>query len=532
MSDGSARPTTYVHDALALFAGYGDREALVGGDRRLSYREVAAEIRALARRLRRHGVRPGAAVLVVAGNVVEAPLLQLALHLLGCRSMWVAPVTSRREIDEFVRLARPDAVVYDARRPDGLGPDLVAALPGVLVCCLGPGPGPDLTVPDDDVPDLTAPADADAAVDPAGIGPAPESFLQTSGSTGTPKLVHHRESFYRQVLAIAGALRDSGAPLLRHLSHSPMWIASGQVTTLVNLFTGGVLFLADDWDPARFVATVDRERINSTFLTPPMLYEVLDHPALDGADFTDMFMFNVGGGPAAPARLRQAIARFGPVLRIVYGLSEAVVVTALPQLTEDPTRPQRLRSCGRPYGDVELEVRDPDGRPLPAGVDGEVWVRTRLSFVGYFGQPELTADTLVDGWVRTRDLGHVDGDGYLYLVDRLADRILTGRRSWPIHSRPIEDVLAGHPQVAAAAVIGAPGDDGAETPYAYVTPVPGATVTGAELVDLVTRELGELWAPQQVEFVDRLPVNRSHKVDKPALRARHTATRQAIGVIR
>jgi acyl-CoA synthetase (AMP-forming)/AMP-acid ligase II len=519
MPDGSAHQPTYAHDALALFAEFGDREALVGGGRRLTYRDIVAEVRALAARLRRHGVRPGAAVLVMAGNVVEAPLLQLALHLLGCRSMWVAPVTSRREIDQFVRLARPDAFVYDARRPDGLGAELAELLAGVPVFCLGAGTGPDLTAPD-------PAADPDAL--PAGA-PSPESFLQTSGSTGTPKLVHHRESFYRQVLAIAAAIRGSGAPLLRHLSHSPMWIASGQVTTLVNLFTGGVLFLADEWDPARFVATVDRERINSTFLTPPMLYEVLDHPDLPGADFTNMFMFNVGGGPAAPARLRQAIARFGPVMRIVYGLSEAVIITALPQLTEDPAHPQRLRSCGRPYGDVDLEIRDADGRVLPAGTDGEVWVRTKLAFVGYFGQPELTADTLVDGWVRTRDVGHLDADGYLYLVDRLADRILTKRRSWPIYSRPVEDVLAGHPQVAAAAVIGVPSDDGAEAPYAYVVPTPGATVTGADLVDLVTRELSELWAPEEVEFVDRLPVNRSNKVDKPALRARYAAGRRPIG---
>lgn len=522
MPDESADRASYVTDALALFDAFGEREALVGDGRRLSYREVAAGIRAIAGRLHRHGVRPGDAVLVSAGNVVEAPLLQLALHLLGCRSMWVAPVTSPREVEEFVRLARPDAFVHDARRPDGLGADLVAALPGVPVFCLGAGSGPDLTVPDPAADRVGLPTEV----------PTPESFLQTSGSTGTPKLVHHRESFYRQVLAIAEAIRGSGAPLLRHLSHSPMWIASGQVTTLVNLFTGGVLFLADDWDPARFVATVDRERINSTFLTPPMLYEVLDHPDLAGADFSEMFMFNVGGGPAAPARLRQAIARFGPVMRIVYGLSEAVIITALPQLTEDPAHPERLRSCGRPYGDVTVEIRDVDGRVLPAGEDGEVWVRTRLSFVGYFGQPELTTDTLVDGWVRTRDVGHLDADGYLYLVDRLADRILTKRRSWPIYSRPIEDVLAGHPQVAAAAVIGVPSGDGAEAPHAYVVPAPGATVTGAELVALVTVELSDLWAPQEVEFVDRLPVNRSNKVDKRALRARYAAEREATGTPR
>ncbi|SCG41965.1 class I adenylate-forming enzyme family protein [Micromonospora coxensis] len=498
------RPTTYVHDALELFAGFGEREALVGDGRRLSYAEVAAEVRGLAAALTAHGVRPGAAVLVMLGNAVEGPLLQLALHLLGCRTMWIAPVTSRREIDEFVRLARPDVFVHHAHAADGLGAEIAASLPGVPVLRLG------------------------AELTPAAGGPlpeavpAPESFLQTSGTTGTPKLVHHRESFYRQVLALAADFRAAGFPLLRHLSHSPMWLASGQITTLFNLFTGGVLFLRQQWDPEAFIRTVDAERLTSTFVTPPMLYEVLDHPALPGADFSAMFMFNVGAGPAAPARLRQAIARFGPCLRIVYGLSEAVVICALPGLTDDPEHPERLRSCGRPYGDVTVQIRDADGRVLPAGTDGEVWVRTNLSFHGYHGQPELTAETLVDGWVRTRDIGHLDADGYLYLVDRLQDRILTRQRSWPIYSRPIEDVLAGHPQVRAAAVIGVPDPVAGELPYAYVVRAPGASVTGDELIALVTAELSDTWAPGGVEFVDALPLNRSAKVDKRALRARYT----------
>ncbi|MEU4781441.1 AMP-binding protein, partial [Micromonospora sp. NPDC023633] len=144
MTDRPERRAGYVHRALELFAGFGDREALVGDGRRLSYADVAAQVRGLAAALRGHGVRPGHAVLLALGNPVEGPLVQLALHLLGCRTMWIAPVTSRREVTEFVRLARPDAFVYDARDPAGLGPELAAGLPGVAVQFLGPGgAGPD-----------------------------------------------------------------------------------------------------------------------------------------------------------------------------------------------------------------------------------------------------------------------------------------------------------------------------------------------------------------------------------------------------
>jgi hypothetical protein len=139
----------YVHGALALFDSIGDREAIVGDGRRLTFAELRTAILELAATLCDHGVRPGSAVLVMAANAVEAPILQLSLHLLGCRSMWIAPVTSRREILEFAQLARPDVFIYDSRRPGTVaGEQISQLLPRVPVFCLGStGVGPDLTVP-------------------------------------------------------------------------------------------------------------------------------------------------------------------------------------------------------------------------------------------------------------------------------------------------------------------------------------------------------------------------------------------------
>ncbi len=530
MPTGADDRENYVLGALRLFDTIADREAIVGDGNRLTYAQVSRSILDLAGHLRAGGVRPGSAVLVMIGNAAEGPIVQLALHLMGCRSMWIAPVTSRREITEFAQLAQPDAFIYDSRSQPELASQLIETLPGVPVFCLGPdGAGTDLTAP--------LPAGC-PSWDPATPTPAPESFLQTSGTTGTPKLVHHRAGFYAQILTLGQQFIDAGLPVLRHLSHSPMWLASGQITTLFNLFTGGVLFLREEWDPAAFLRLVGAERLNSTFVSPPMLYEVLDHPDLAQADFSSMFMFNVGAGPASPSRLRQAIARFGPVLRIVYGLSEAVVITAYPNLTDDPEHPERISSAGLPYGDVRLEIRAgengteadpgvPFGTPLPAGEVGEVWVSSKLSFSGYYGQPELTASTIVDGWVRTRDIGYLDADGYLYLVDRAHDMIVTHRRNWAIFCRPIEDALAEHPQVLAAAVIGVPDEVVGEVPQAYVVRAEGSEVDEAELVGLVTSTLNEMWAPQAVTFLDRLPLNRSNKVDKQALRARWLAEHEA-----
>ena len=515
------RKPTYVTRALELFAEYGDREAIVQNDRRLSFRELRDLVLRMAAALRASGVRPGSHVLIMVANPLEGPILQLAVHLLGCRSFWVAPHTGRNEILDHVRRSGADAFVYDPRTQSELAEEIGASL-GVPVFCLGPGGlGPDLLAerPDDEPGDLTS------------DGHEPEAVLQSSGTTGTPKLVRLPHSYFQRVLGIAEQqFTSAGAPLLRHLSSAPMWLASGQITAFVNLFTGGVLFLEDAWTPGRFLATIERERINSTFLTPPMLYEVLDHPAAATTDMSHMFMFNIGAGPAAPSRLRQAIALWGPVLRIVYGLAESVVTTALPALTDDPEHPQRIRSAGTPYGDVRVEIRDEHGAPAPTGVDGEIWVSGGLNFAGYWGDPELTAETLVDGWVRTQDIGHLDEDGFLYIVDRRTDMIITRRRAWNVYCRPIEDVLAAHPQVRAAAVIGAPDPVDGEVVHAYVVPVQDATVTGEELAATVGAELNDMWQPRTVEFLDALPLTRANKIDKKALRARYAAKHPAVEI--
>ncbi|MFB6721924.1 class I adenylate-forming enzyme family protein [Kribbella sp. NPDC056345] len=487
----------YVHRVLELFAQFAERPALVRGTRRATYGELSADVRRIAAALRDAGIRPGGKVLVMAANCFDAPALQLALHLHGCRVLWCAPITSRREIDRFAVLADADALVYDEAAE--LGSELATAL----------APMPSYGLDELVARTVMTPYDVE-------VVPAPDSVLQTSGTTGDPKLVHHTQAFYEQILELASAFVANGSPLLRHYSGSPLWLASGQITSFFNLFTGGVLFLTDTWSPDEFYRTVSTERITSTYVTPPMLYELLDHPG--GADFdcSSLFMLNVGAGPATPARLRQGIARFGPVLRIVYGLSEAVVVTAQPGLTEDPAHPERLASAGTPYGDVQVEIRNDDGTVLGPGQDGEVWVRSRLTFAGYLGKPELTAETLVDGWLRTRDLGHLDADGYLFLVDRVHDMIVTTRRNWAIFCRPIEDVLGSHPAVRTAAVIGVPDPVVGEAVHAFV--VTRSPVSVDELQEWVAAELNEMWAPAAVDFVSDLPLTRIAKVDKVALR--------------
>jgi fatty-acyl-CoA synthase len=502
----------YVVNALERFAAYGDRPAIVSPAGRLTYADLRSEVPALAAVLHARGVAPGSTVAVLSGNRPETMLLQFAAHLIGCRTVWLASYAPVREQADVLARSRADFLVYDTARHLDLAGELLrgSGWQGTVLC-LGPGGAG---------PDLLAAGPADGPLPVVRPGPAPESLFCTGGTTGRAKLVRHEQRFFFALLAIGQAWLASGAPALRHLALTGFAHVSGQMTNLLMLFTGGTVVLGEGYDIPALLDRIAAERITSTLLTPVQLYEVITHPALDSADLSSLLLLNVGGAPVSPARLAEAARRLGPVIRLVYGLSEAAFVTDYRGVMPDPEYPERLRSCGTPFADTRVEIRDTDGKPCPPGEIGEVWVSGSLVMSGYWDDPELTRETLVDGWLRTGDLGRLAPDGYLYLVDRVKDMIITGRGAANVFSRTVEDVLTSHPQIRTAAVIGVPDDALGEAVYAYAVTTPGATVTGAELRALVTAELREYCAPSVVEFTEALPLTGMGKVDKKALRAR------------
>jgi fatty-acyl-CoA synthase len=505
-------PDNYVLRALDLFTRYGDQEAIVQGDSRVSYLQLRDTTLALTARLREHGVEAGDAVAMLMRTTPQTPALQLALHLLGCRTMWIAPYEPQRTQVEFFEFARSNVLIYSPRRA-GLAADLAGRDPGLRVLRMGSGdgPGPDLLA------DLPMPP---PPFDPALAGDDPQSLFYSGGTTGRSKLVQHGQRFYDMMLAIAEYYLSIGEPPMRFLTTSAFTHTSGQMPAFLTLFEGGTLFQGPGFDPAGFLATIEREQISSAFLTPALLYMVLDDPALAQADTSSLRYLNVGGAAASPARLAEAIKAMGPVVRIVYGSSEVPLITDYPFLDHDPDFPERLGSCGLPFLDTELEIRDDGGAVRPAGETGEVWVGGPLLMSGYWERPDLSAETLVDGWLRTGDVGYLDEDGYLYLVDRVSDMIVTHWAAANVYARPIEDVLAAHPAVMAAAVIGVPDETFGEKIRAYVVRRPGASVTGEDLRTLVMDELTETYAPHEVEVIDEMPMTALFKVDKKELRRR------------
>jgi fatty-acyl-CoA synthase len=278
----------------------------------------------------------------------------------------------------------------------------------------------------------------------------------------------------------------------------------------------GVTVETYDFEAGRILRSLAAARGEAvlTYLYPALLSQLLDHPDLPHTDTSALSLVVYGSAPAAPARLRAAIARFGPVLQQGYASTEAPAITAL--TLADHTRPELLSSVGRALPGVDLSLRDEAGVPVPAGAVGEVCVRSGSVMPGYWRRPEETAAVLRDGWLHTGDLGRLDADGYLYLVGRTRDMIIVGGHN--CHAVPIESALAEHPHVRAAAVVGVPDGTAGEAIVAYV--VADAPVDPGELRALVTARLGAVNAPTRVEYLDALPLTPLGKPDKNALRTR------------
>ncbi|WP_329928811.1 AMP-binding protein [Streptomyces sp. SP17BM10] len=185
--------------------------------------------------------------------------------------------------------------------------------------------------------------------------------------------------------------------------------AAGQMTDKV-LRAGGSAVLLDGFEPAAVLAAIEHERITDVFLTPPLLYQLLDHPASAHTDTTSLRRLTYGGCQASPARLSDALRRFGPVLVQLYGQHEAGIVSVLDTGDHDPARPHLLRSVGRVAPGYRVAIRDEQGRDPPASRHGEVCIASGSLMQGYWKQPELTAATLRDGWLHSGDIGYLDDE--------------------------------------------------------------------------------------------------------------------------
>ncbi|HYZ64113.1 MAG TPA: AMP-binding protein [Acetobacteraceae bacterium] len=450
----------------------------------LSYAALTRRAGAAAAALAGMGVGRGDRVAVLALNHPETLVLLLACARLGAMLLPLNWRLAGPELEWIRADARPRVLFAD----DLHAGVLEGALP---LGALSPGT--------EDVPD-------------AGDAADPLLLVYTSGTTGRPKGAVLTGA---ALLANAAMSRDMHALTSadRILTVLPLFHVGGMnIQTTPALLSGASVILHPRFDPAATIASFAQDRPTLTVLVPSTLQAILEHPAWPGADLSSLRAITTGSTVVPPALTRPFVARGVPVLQ-VYGATETCPIAIYTRIGETWAED----STGRPGKLCEARVVDDGGRELPPGRDGEVLVRGPAVFSGYWNDPAATEEALRDGWFHTGDIGRVGPDGGWLVHDRKKNLIVSGGEN--IYPAEIERVLAEHPSVLEAAVVGAPDPRWQEVPVAYVVLRPGAACTADELKQHVRGQLARFKTPRDIRFVDRLPRNAMGKVQHALLRA-------------
>jgi len=494
-----------------------DAPCLTVDGRSMSYGEVQAVSRRVARALARSGTRPGDTVAVLSANDPMAFACVFGIARAG--AVW-CPVNPRNEAEEnreLLDLFGCSVLLYQS----AFAP-LVAkvrdALPRLttLVC---------LDESDAGDPSLEAWLDGtgDGDVPDDGLAPPDDvvMLVGTGGTTGRPKGVRLTGRNLETMTALTlMSYPFTGRP--RYLAMAPLTHAAGVLCFPV-MALGGEVVVMPRPDLGEFLALVERHRITHAFLPPTLIYMLLERPELDATDLSSLQCLWYGAAPISADRLEQALTRIGPVMAQLFGQSEAPMMVST-MAPADHFRPdgsvarERLTSAGRPSPLVRVGIMDGEGRLLAPGERGEVVVRGSLVMAGYHGDPAATAEASKYGWHHTGDIGYLDTDGWLYLVDRAKDMIISG--GFNVYSAEVERVLMAHPGVQDCAVLGLPDDKWGERVVAVVQARPGVALDPDEVRAFVRSHIGAVKAPKQVEIWPDLPRSKVGKVLKPDVRSR------------
>lgn len=353
----------------------------------------------------------------------------------------------------------------------------------------------------------------------------------TGGTTGAPKGVMntHRSVQTMVAHAMMACHYDPAEPIV-YLAAAPMTHSTG-LGSLACTAQGGTTIILKQIDPSGLCDAISRHRVTEVFLPPTVIYALLGAPDIHTRDFSSLRYLQYGAAPMSVEKLRQAIAIFGPVMTEFYGQTECLGTIAIMRPQEHFTNgqiadDQRLASCGRTSPLIRVAIMDGTGKPCATGVAGEICVSGDLLMKGYYKAPEKTAESIIDGWLHTGDIGHLDANGYLHITDRKKDMIITG--GFNVYPSEVEQVIWSHPAVQDCAVIGVPDPKWGEAVKAVVELKPGHAVDAGELIALCKERLGSVQAPKSVDFVPTLPRSPNGKVLKKDIRAPYWAGKDRV----
>ncbi len=511
-----------LRELFAVARARGDETFLVYEDERLSFAEVMTRVDALGAALvGRYGVRPGDRVAIAMRNYPEWVISFAAITSVGAVSVSLNAWWTTEELDYALRDSGSRVAIADAERLERIAPlmgDL--ELRAVAVRTGGELPEgadvwPDVVVPGAPLPEVDVQPDMDATI------------LYTSGTTGHPK---GAVSTHRAVLsallafacrtAINGAM-GAGAPKDHPFPTSfilvvPLFHVTGCVPVMLSCFAGGFkLVIMYKWDPARALELIERERVTQFVGVPTQSWDLLECPDFERRDTASLLNVGGGGAPAPPELVRRVDRSFRAARPgIGYGMTET---NAYGPGNSGDDYLRKPTSCGRVVPVMELRVTDEQDQPLGPNQVGEIWFRGPNLIRGYWNKPEATAETIVDGWLRSGDIGRIDEEGFVFVQDRAKDMVL--RAGENVYCAEVEAALYEHPDVYEAAVFGIPHERLGEEVAAAVVPKPGRSIDPDALRAFLGEHLAPFKIPSRIRLdAEQLPRNPAGKILKRQLR--------------
>jgi acyl-CoA synthetase (AMP-forming)/AMP-acid ligase II len=348
-----------------------------------------------------------------------------------------------------------------------------------------------------------------------------ERIHYTAGTTGRPKGgVMTFSTLYNIITNILINLDKPIGPEDIYLSVGPLTHAAG-LMMMVYYCRGAKSIILPRFDPELVLETIERQRVTSVLFVPTMLGMILRSPRIKDFDLSSVNRIWYGTAPMPVEWLKEGIKIFGSVFRQNYGMTEmAQPITFLgPEdhvLEGGSHRLKRLSSAGKPALGVDLKILNENGQPVSPGEIGEICLRSNKMIKEYWKKPKETAETFVNGWLHTRDMGTIDEEGYVYIVDRKHDMIISG--GFNIYPREVEEVILAHPDVSEVAVIAVPDNTWGEAIKALVVLKPDARVTEEEIINFCKENLASYKKPKSVKFINEIPKTGYNKVDRKALR--------------
>jgi len=347
------------------------------------------------------------------------------------------------------------------------------------------------------------------------------AIMPTGGTTGVPKgvMLTHRNLGVSVTFNILNTPYRSEEKIV-NLAAAPMTHTAGFLS-LPATARGGTVVVLTKPDPAALLEAIEDHQVTEFFLPPTVIYRLLEMPGIAQRNLSSLRYFMYGAAPMSVEKLRQALSVFGPVMMQGYGQTEAPGGIAILRPDDhfqggQVASEERLSACGLPSPLNAIAIMDDDRVPLPQGQTGEICVRGDIVMKGYYRQPDKTAESIIDGWLHTGDVGNLDAHGFLHITDRKRDVIISG--GFNVYPSEVEQVLWTHPSVMDCAVIGVPDPQWGEAVKAVVELKFGATTTAEELIALCREALGSVKAPKSVDFIQQLPRSAVGKVLKKDIR--------------